>query len=78
MKNLILLNVEFNFFNLMQKDYESVEKPKKSRCGCPQVVDLVEDNMRSKLLFPLSALLLYVLIVVNIVGSAVVVMMYFL
>lgn len=43
-------------------------KTKNKRCSIPLVVDLIEDNMRSRVLFPLAALLLYILLVVNIVN----------
>lgn len=38
------------------------------KCGfsLPYLVDLVEDNLRNRFLFPLSALLLYILIVISI------------
>lgn len=38
----------------------------KKYCKLPYLVDLVEDNLRSRFLFPLCALLLYILIVISI------------
>jgi hypothetical protein len=39
-------------------------KSKKCNFSLPYLIDLVEDNIRNRLLFPLCALLLYVLIVI--------------